>query len=139
MISFHRSNANPWKASDFNSEQIKIIEKLAATKTVILDIFVKPYGLRKLEGIQGIDAILVSYQNSEVAQKRSVDALFGAQQVMGRLPVYVSSSFKEADGIDLSGGYRLGHSLPAEMGFDFNKLQAVDRLAQTAIDSMMTP
>ncbi|MEK9613808.1 MAG: glycoside hydrolase family 3 N-terminal domain-containing protein, partial [Flavobacteriaceae bacterium] len=139
LISFHRSNANPWKASDFNSEQIKIIEKLAATKTVILDIFVKPYGLRKLEGIQGIDAILVSYQNSEVAQKRSVDALFGAQQVMGRLPVYVSSSFKEADGIDLSGGYRLGHSLPAEMGFDFNKLQAVDRLAQTAIDSMMTP
>ena len=49
IVSFHRSNDTPWKASNFNKEELKIIKKLAAKKTVVLDVFVKPYALGALE------------------------------------------------------------------------------------------
>ena len=139
IVSFHRSNTTPWKASDFNASQLKIISKIAKAKTVILDVFVKPYSLKPITSIKGIAAILMSYQNSEEAQQLSADAIFGAQHIIGRLPVHVSHAFKEGDGIDLDGGFRLGYTPPSNMGFDPIKLNAIDALAQVAIDSMMTP
>ena len=139
IVSFHRSNDTPWKASNLNKEELNIIKKLAAKKTVVLDVFVKPYALGALERVKGIDALLLSYQNSAISQKLSVDALFGAHPVRGRLPVNVSESLKEGAGLDLDGSFRLGFSSPAEVSFDTTLLSAVDQLAYQAIDSMMTP
>ena len=139
IVSFHRSNDNPWKAADFSNEEIQIIRKLAQTKTILLDVFVKPYALKALEGIEGIDAVLLSYQNSESAQQLSADALFGAQDLSGRLPVNVSESIQEGAGMDLLGNFRLGFSAPAGVGINSVKLNEIDKLAVQAIDSMMTP
>ncbi len=139
IVSFHRSNATPWKASDFSKNDVKIISKLAEHKTVILDVFVKPYALAALEGIKGIDALLLSYQNSPIAQKLSADALFGSQTIEGTLPVNISKSFKEGAGLTIKSIYRLGVASPSELGFEEEKLKAVAQLAMTAIDSMMTP
>ncbi len=139
IVSFHRSNATPWKAYQFNEKEIEIIKKLASSKTLILDVFVKPYVIKALEGIQGIDALIVSFQNSKIAQELSVDALFGAQPLSGRLPVNVSPSFQEGDGLVYAGGFRLGFSDPEFLGFDSKKLENIDQLAKVAIDSMMTP
>ena len=138
-VSFHRTNETPWKASNFDKETLDIIRKLAANKTLILDVFVKPYALEPLEDINGIDALLLSYQNSTIAQQLSADALFGAEDITGRLPVAVSKSFVEGSGLDLKGNFRLGMSSPIGVGMSEEKLKAVDRLALQAIDSMMTP
>jgi len=139
IVSFHRSNENPWKASDFSEEQLQVIKKLAQHKTLILAVFVKPYALAPLERIEGINALLMSYQNSSQSQQLSADALFGAQALRGRLPVNVSESFQEGSGIDMNVLHRLGFASPASLGFDPKQLQRIDKLAQNAIDSMMTP
>ena len=139
IVSFHRSNENPWKASDFSEEQLQIVRKLAQYKTLILAVFVKPYALAPLERIEGINALLMSYQNSSQSQQLSADAIFGAQALLGRLPVNVSESFQESTGIDLDVPHRLGFASPASQGFDPKQLERVDELAKTAIDSMMTP
>ena len=139
IVSFHRSNATPWKAADFNNEELRLIRKLASSKTLILNVFVKPYALQAIEGVEGIDALLLSYQNSEIAQQLSADALYGAQSLSGRLPVNVSNSWQEGAGIDLIGNVRLGFSSPAGVGMNEEKLNLVDALAIQAIDSMMTP
>lgn len=139
IVSFHRSNATPWKAANLNAEELSIIKKLAQNKTLILNVFVKPYALKPLENIAGIDVLIMSFQNSKAAQELTVDALFGAQSLSGRLPVSVSPSFQEGDGIDLKGGVRLGFSSPETVGFDSKQFDAIDALATTAIDSMMTP
>ena len=67
--------------------------------------------LQAIEGYEGIDALLLSYQNSEESQQLSVDALFGAQSLSGRLPVDVSIYGKEGSGDRLKGGIRLGYVL----------------------------
>ena len=80
IVSFHRSNATPWKAADFNNEELRLHpSSLLLQKHLFLDVFVKPYALQAIEGVEGIDAVLLSYQNSESAQQLSADALFGAQ------------------------------------------------------------
>ena len=74
-------------ASNFSKEEVELVSTLAKHKTLILDIFVKPYALEALENIIGIDALIVSYQNSKVSQKLSAEAIFGSQQLVGELPV----------------------------------------------------
>ncbi|MDC3276035.1 serine hydrolase [Flavobacteriaceae bacterium] len=139
IISFHRSNDSPWKAGSFNNNEIKIINKLALTKTIILDLFVNPYSLKSVKNIKGIDALLLSYQNSSISQELSVDALFGSQDIKGELPVDISDFFSEGSGIELKGNFRLGFSSPAKVGMNNKKLIEVDKLALQTIDSMMTP
>jgi hypothetical protein len=58
IVSFHRSNENPWKASDFSEEQLQVHKKLAQYKTLILAVFVKPYALAPLERIEGHQCIV---------------------------------------------------------------------------------
>ena len=139
IISFHRSNGSPWKSSNFSNEELKIISKVAENKTLILDVFVKPYAISALKSINGIDALLLSYQNSKICQILSADAIFGAQKINGSLPVDITESIKEGDGIVINNIHRMGYASPESMGFDSNKLETVNELAQIAIDSMMTP
>ena len=139
IVSFHRSNANPWKASKLNSRQITLIRNLAKSKTLILDLFVKPYTIKQLENITGIDAMILSYQNSSIAQELSADVIMGTQAASGRLPVSVSNEFKVGAGLDLKNTNRLGYGRPAHLGFDYKKLTRLNDLAASAIDSMMTP
>ena len=112
IVSFHRSNKNPWMASNF-SEEIELVSILGKHKTLILDIFVKPYALEALEDIIGIDALIVSYQNSDISQKLSADAIFGTQQLVGELPVNVSPSFREGDGIEIKYINNFGFAFPS--------------------------
>lgn len=139
IVSFHRSNKNPWMASNFSKEEIELVSILGKHKTLILDIFVKPYALEALEDIIGIDALIVSYQNSDISQKLSADAIFGTQQLVGELPVNVSPSFREGDGIEIKYINNFGFAFPSELGFDPKKMEKIDNLSKVAIDSLMTP
>ena len=139
IVSFHRSNANPWKASGWNKKQVALLRKLALSKTLILDLFVKPYALKQLEGVKGIDAIMMSYQNSPIAQQISLDMMMGKTSISGRLPVSVSNEYQLGDGLDLVSSHKLVYGRSDHLGFDPKKLQRIDTLMHRVIDSMMTP
>ena len=89
--------------------------------------------------MKDIDAILVSYQNSYLSQQLSADAIFGAQSITGNLPVYISKSYPEGSGIQLSKLNRIGYALPAHLGFDPVLKEKIRLISESAIDSMMTP
>ncbi len=139
IISFHRSNETPWKSEKMNRNQIKLINSISKQKKVVLNLFVKPYVLKDIEGLKNIDAILLSYQNSYIAQKVSVYSLFGLQKISGRLPVSGSKEFVLNSGIDLLPNDYLIYADPVILGFNKQKLYMLDSLAKIAIDSMMTP
>jgi beta-N-acetylhexosaminidase len=92
-----------------------------------------------IEGFEGIDAVLMSYQNSDISQKTSARKLFGIQKINGKLPVSGSKEFSFNSGIDLSISDKLNYADPISLGFNKNKLDLLDSLAKIAIDSMMTP
>ena len=139
IISFHRSNKTPWKSEKMNNNQIELIKRISNQKKVVLHLFVKPYVLKDLVGIDNISSIVLSYQNSEFAQKVGVNSLFGFQKISGRLPVSGSKEYEINSGIDLLPQDYLSYSDPVSLGFNKQKLYKLDSLANIAIDSMMTP
>lgn len=139
IVSFHRSDANPWKAANFSEKDRAIIKLLATHKTVILNAFVRPYALMDVADINTIETILWSYQNSVIAQQQSAAILFGTMGSYGKLPISVGKKYPVGHGLELKSLQKFSYASPAQAGFDPVKLKALDTLAQIAIDSLMTP
>ncbi|MFD1162357.1 glycoside hydrolase family 3 N-terminal domain-containing protein [Hwangdonia seohaensis] len=139
VVGLHRSNDNPWKAHKFTDKELVWLYEIARTHTVILDVFVKPYALSDLKTIENIESIVVSYQNSEIAQQKSAQLIFGALAAKGTLPVSTGAFFKEGDGIPTFSIKRLGYSSPERVGMNSIKLNKIDSVAHIAVDSLMTP
>lgn len=139
IISFHRSNASPWKASNFSKKELELIALLAKQHTIILNVFVKPYALSSIKELSEIDALVVGYQNNKESQVATAEILLGKRKSSGRLPVSISSDFPVGHGIDLNGPSELSESSPLEVGLNPETLNNIDALAQIAIDSLMTP
>ncbi len=139
VVGLHRSNASPWKPYKFTDKELVWLYEIARTHTVILDVFVKPYALSDLKTIENIESIIVSYQNSEIAQQKSAQLIFGAFAAKGALPVSTGEFFKEGDGISNFSIKRLGYAAPERVGMNSEKLEKISSIAQMAVDSMMTP
>lgn len=139
IIGLHRSNDSPWKDYKFTNKELVWLREIARTHEVILDVFVKPYALSGIKRIKNIESIIVSYQNSAIAQQKSAQIIFGALESRGHLPVSVGKFFKVGDGIENFSIKRLGYSIPERVGMSSQKLKRIDSIAQMAVDSMMTP
>ncbi|MFV0541372.1 MAG: glycoside hydrolase family 3 N-terminal domain-containing protein [Aestuariibaculum sp.] len=139
VIGLHRSNANPWKSHKFTKEELAWIDQISQTHTVVLDVFVKPYALSELTTIRNIEAIVVSYQNSKIAQQKSAQIIFGALSAKGKLPVSIGNYFKTGYGVKTEALKRLGYTVPERVGIDSKKLNKIDSVAQVAIKGHMTP
>ena len=77
IVGFHKSNENPWKSYKFTNKELTWLYEIARTNTVILDVFTRPYALMDIKSIENIEAIVMSYQNSDIAQQKSAQTLFG--------------------------------------------------------------
>ncbi len=139
IVGLHRSNDSPWKDYKFTNKEIVWLQEIARTHTVILDAFVKPYALSELKSIENIDGIVISYQNSDIAQRKSAQLIFGAIAAKGHLPVSVGEFFKANDGFHVNAIKRLGYTIPERVGMDSKKLKRVDSVAQYAVKHKMTP
>ncbi len=139
IVGFHRSNNNPWKSYEFTDKELTWLYEIARTNTVILDAFVKPYALSDLHTIENIEGIIMSYQNSPIAQQKSAQLIFGAIPSKGSLPVSVGDFFKVGDGIKNNPLQRLSYTIPERVGMSSEKLKRIDSVAQYAIDHKMTP
>ena len=139
IIGFHRSNDSPWKSYEFTDQELVWLYEIARTHTVILDVFVKPYALADLKTVENIESIIVSYQNSDIAQQKSAQLIFGAIPSKGNLPVSTGDFFKVGTGIQNNDLERLSYTIPERAGMSSKKLEKVDSVAQYAVDNKMTP
>ncbi|PKQ44030.1 glycoside hydrolase family 3 N-terminal domain-containing protein [Confluentibacter flavum] len=139
IVGFHKSNSTPWKDHKFTPEELDWLKQIAKSYTVVLDIFTKPYALLDVDSIENIKSIVVSYQNSVIAQQKSAQLLFGAIPSKGTLPVSIGSYFKVGDGIINNSINRLSYTIPERVGMSSEKLKKVDSIAQMAVDMKMTP
>ncbi len=141
IIGFHESNASPWKQHAFTENErfwLQEISKLRSSNSVLVS-FSKPYALSKLFDTSSIDAIMMAYQSSRIAQEKAAEVLFGAIDSKGKLPVSIDSSFPVDSGVDIKSNGRLGYSFPERVGMDSEGLAIVDKLVEQGIDSLMFP
>lgn len=138
IVGFHTS-LGAYATYRLNDEELLLLEEIAKNHKVILDIFASPYGLLNIDFPDEIEGIMVSYQNTELAQDLSAQMIFGALDIKGALPVHINDDFKMGFGLQLAGLDRLGYSFPEDVDMDGRKLKRIDSVAQVVIDSGMAP
>lgn len=141
IIGLHKSNESPWKSYKFSDTELAWLQGISNLRTsnVVLCVFAKPYALSDIATFENIDAVVMSYQNSDIAQRKTAELLFGAIPALGSLPVSAHSNFPVGTCIPLKSLKRLGNTLPERVGMSSKKLLEVDRLVQNGLDSLMFP
>ncbi|MBP6180543.1 glycoside hydrolase family 3 N-terminal domain-containing protein [Flavobacterium sp.] len=138
IIGYHKSDV-AFKNSDLKSDELFKINYLAKNNNVILDVFAKPYSLLPIANFDDIEGLVVSYQNSDIAQIVSAELIFGAIEAKGKLPVSINTNFKVNDGLATEKLNRLGFTTPENVGMNSAVLSKIDILAKKAISAKMTP
>lgn len=138
IMGFHTS-LGAYASYKMSQKELTALQAVGRKHKVILDILASPYSLLNLKSFANIDAILVSYQNSEMAQDVSAQMIFGALDIKGKLPVSVKEDFEVGFGLYTSKIERLGYSIPEDVGMSSQKLTRIDSIAQVVIDSAMAP
>ncbi|WP_339629555.1 glycoside hydrolase family 3 N-terminal domain-containing protein [uncultured Maribacter sp.] len=141
IIGHHKSNESPWKDYKFSATELNWLQVIAAERTsnLILCVFAKPYALSDIKSFQNIDAVVMSYQNSDIAQEKTAEVLFGAVGASGKLPVSAHSDFPVNLGIKTQSLSRLGYSIPERVGMSSKGLGEIDRIVNNGLDSLMFP
>ena len=85
------------------------------------------------------EAIINSYQNSEVAQSLSAQVIFGARGANGVLPVSAGEDFPVNTSIETQSLKRLQYGTPESVGVDSEKLKRVDTLVRNGVWASMMP
>lgn len=138
IVGFHKSD-KAWKKHDFTETELVWLQEIAKNNTVILDAFTKPYSLSTISDFSNIKAVVVSYQNADIAQEVSAQLLFGAIESQGKLPVSINSEFPVNHGIEFEKINRLGFTAPENVGMSNEILSQIDNIANKAISQKMTP
>ena len=139
IIGFHKSNDNPWARFKFSQKEMAWLYEIARTNTVILDVFAIPYALNDLLSVENIEGIVMSYQNSEIAQRKSAQLIFGAIGAKGKLPVSTGEFFLVGTGDSYNSLMSLSYGLPETVGMDSQLLNRIDSIANYAVNNKMTP
>lgn len=138
IVGYHKSDV-AFKNHDFKPSELTKLAALAKNNNVILDVFASPYSLIPFSNFDDFKGVIVSYQNSPIAQEVSAELIFGAISAKGKLPVSISNSFKVNFGLTTEKLNVLGFTAPQNVGMNPVILGKIDELARKAINGKMTP
>ncbi len=138
VLGFHTS-LGAYANYKMTDKELTLLQAVSRKHKVILDVFASPYSLLKIKSFTNIDAIVISYQNTPLAQDVSAQMIFGALDIKGKLPVSIKEDFDLGFGLQVSNSKRLGYSIPEDVGMDSQKLARIDSIAKVVIDSSMAP
>lgn len=141
IVGHHMNNESPWKSYKFSNSELEWLQEIANERTsnLILCVFAKPYALSDIDSFNNIDAVVMAYQNSDIAQEKTTEILFGAVGATGKLPVTAHEEFPVHTGVEVKSLSRLGYSIPERVGMSSQGLKRIDELMHNGLDSLMFP
>ncbi|WP_394369536.1 glycoside hydrolase family 3 N-terminal domain-containing protein [Aquimarina mytili] len=139
IVGFHKSNASPWASYKFKDKELVWLYEIARLNTTVLNIFARPYAMLDMLTTTNFEGIVMSYQNSTVAQEKSAQLLFGAIESKGKLPVSLGEDFPLGTGIETRSLKRLTYGLPESVGMNSYKLTRIDSIVKRTLTEKMAP
>ncbi len=115
------------------------LTKTATAKQSVVALFGSPLAFKNVKEIDGINAVVVGYENNQLMQDRMGQFLLGTFASHGKLPVTVDDRFKIGHGVQVAWGGRLKDSQPEELGIDPKKLERIDEIVEKAIAAKAFP
>ncbi len=115
------------------------LQKLNATKKVILCFFTSPYSLKKYrQNVSLSEGIVMAYENTVHSQGAAAQLIMGGIPAKGKLPVSISGLYKAGTGLSTT-KTRLSYFSPLEAGVSPEKLQIIDNIARNGIKEKAYP
>lgn len=136
MISVHDMSRYSSRNFGLDDRQIKFIHDLAGRTKVILTLFGSPYSLKFFNDIP---CVMIAYEEDDLAQEAAAQAIFGANDITGRLPVSANSKFAVGHGIILPSLNRLGFALPESVGLRSDTLERIEKIVNKMIGEGAAP
>ena len=137
IASVHKSNANAWESYKIDRKADILLQSIAMQSKVVVPVFANPYSLNSFLFTNNFDALLLGYQNSEVAQEQVAQAIFGGIGMSGKIPVS-TKHFEINSGLNTQ-AIRMAYVAPEEINFKSDLLYKIDSIAQNAIAKKATP
>lgn len=133
IVSVHKSDKTPWKSFKITEPEKAFLAQVSQKHNIILNVFASPYSIQGLPRINGLSALLLSYQNNPYFAEASAQLIFGGIGAKGVLPVTLSEALPAGYGLSSPGGLRFSYVLPEELGIDSEKLNRVQQIAEEGI------
>ena len=115
---------------------IALIRELEKRQKVVSVLFGNTYAAKYLEGLEHL---VLAYENSPFTQKLVPQILFGGRPGKGILPVSVSEQFSEGVGGLMPAQNRLSYGSPESVGMNSEKLDKIDAVAAQIIAQKAAP
>jgi beta-N-acetylhexosaminidase len=120
-------------------QAVKLLDSITSVKPVVLALFANPYSIKWFKNSDQMKALLVAYEDNDVAQVAAAEVLFGGNTCNGRLPVQACSLFPINAGITLQNKIRMHYGMPEEIGLSSSKFQLIDSIVYDAISKKSMP
>lgn len=139
VFGYHCISSSPHREFGVTQNISSLIKHISREKATVLSIFGSPYALEKLDNLEGTNALIVAYDNSDITQSVVGQLIWGGLSVGGRLPVTASQKYALGSGFDAGKKIRLKYSIPEEVGLKGLHFKKIDSIANIAIDVEATP
>ena len=140
ILGIHDDSKFPRNTMKFSEPVVDFIAEISEKGNTLISYFKNPYSIDKLKNIEQAPGLLLTYQDSEMTQKKAAEVIFGGIGATGRLPVSIGNKFKAGAGLDVNGGIRLSYSMPEAVGMNSEILEKdIDSLMQQTMDFKATP
>ena len=139
IVGLHCKNQKANKNYGVSKEMIAYVDSLLTKRNVILAVLGNPFILKDFANLNAARAVVVGYQNDELAMQIIPQVIFGAQKAEGRLPITISKYFPMGSGLDLNEIIRLKYTIPEDAGVSSSDLKKVDSIALLGIAKRAYP
>lgn len=137
LVSFHGTRTKAVDNFGLTDSQLNLVRRLNNVATVAVTMFGSPYSLKYFDDCP---VLLQAYTEDPFAQELAAQALFGASDLKGKLPVTACLSAKYGQGIEKEYTQkRLGYDLPEAVGLNSDTLALMDGLVDEIIRTGAAP
>ena len=127
------------KAADnygIRADALAMIREISYRTPTTAVVFGNPYSLKNFKSP---DAVLCAYEDNPSTHLAAAQALFGATDIEGRLPISIDENWTVGTGIQLQGWGTMENISPEGLGISNLALLRIDSMAQALINKEAAP
>ena len=120
--------------------QRRAVAELVQENNAVIAFFGNAYALKHFDNIHHAKGLILAYQNNDLIQQLTAQAIFGAFDITGKLPVTVDNRFKLNDGNEIKGNKSFSYTIPEEVQINAAMLHhRIDSIASLGIEEKAYP
>ncbi|MCK5846365.1 MAG: serine hydrolase [Bacteroidales bacterium] len=138
IMGVFKTSNSPQRHYGIYPSTYKLAELVSTNTQLIIDMHANPYAANKFIDSANAKAILISYQDNNLAMEAAAEAIFGGYLINGRLPVSIDSNYQQGFGLETK-KKRLSFGNPEEIGIKSSQLYKIDSLINNGIEAKAYP